>query len=405
MPNIVQIEGENGLVLTNLIDGKVIELNETERDALLAVQFGNEKVENSLEIIKKLVDQKWIIESDFYCDREDPHSHNFLFNEVSISQFHLQRAIIEISTTCSLKCKFCDPQSTKVEVSCFCKCWPLEVKEFDYTNLIEQLNLLGIHEIIIFGGDPFNDNETKHRLYKLLDEVMKVNPSIRVGIMTNGCYLTEQEIQKLKTYYNLYIHLQLVGTNKDEYDIITKKGSAFLKLQDNIRILKENGIPVMASVLICNAEMLDHVNENMEELDIKFVTKYLFNKKWMDSAVLRNPSNRKKKIDFLSYQISKKLNTCLYGQIFVSGDQKIYPCPFLRDFEWGNLRENSIQEILHKGEYKKFWYMSKEKIDPCVHCKYRLHCFDCRALEYSVNGKLREEYCNCGSFVNLQINR
>ncbi|WP_054743912.1 SPASM domain-containing protein [Cellulosilyticum ruminicola] len=144
--------------------------------------------------------------------------------------------------------------------------------------------------------------------------------------------------------------------------------------------------------LLISDPMMDEKMDEIKSLNVPIVKKFIYNIPVLSKEILNDYNQRIQKTDYLTYQVRKNVNSCLYGQIFIAANQEIYPCPYLRDFKLGDLHNDTISSILHKGEYRKFWYMAKSKIKPCNDCKHNVQCFDCRAIEYSVEKKIDSEY-------------
>ena len=166
---------------------------------------------------------------------------------------------------------------------------------------------------------------------------------------------------------------------------------AYSQIVNNVKKIVEYDFPVMGTMLVSNSKMID----STIDLKIPITKRYLFDEEYTDINLLKNYSERLMKIDYVSYQYARRVNSCLYGIIFISSNQKVYPCPGMRAFELGDLHKESLAEVLHKGDFLEYWYLTKEKVTPCKNCKYRMQCFDCLALEFSKTGNINEVYyCN-----------
>jgi radical SAM protein with 4Fe4S-binding SPASM domain len=85
---------------------------------------------------------------------------------------------------------------------------------------------------------------------------------------------------------------------------------------------------------------------------------------------------------------------CLSGTLAITAEGFALPCPLLRNFVVGSVRELSLKQILRKRRLKKFWKLKKEDIDGCKLCPFNSTCHDCRALEYYASGDIMGlEYC------------
>jgi SPASM domain peptide maturase of grasp-with-spasm system len=79
-----------------------------------------------------------------------------------------------------------------------------------------------------------------------------------------------------------------------------------------------------------------------------------------------------------NYLIGKTHNTCLYKKIAVDVNGNIKNCPSMTE-HFGNIETCSLAEALEKEGIKKYWDITKEQINVCKDCEFRLVCTDCRA--------------------------
>lgn len=73
-------------------------------------------------------------------------------------------------------------------------------------------------------------------------------------------------------------------------------------------------------------------------------------------------------------------NPCWKGKITVSDDGSVLPCVFARGRIAGNVRNQSLTEIINSGNMDRFWGMSKDRVRICRDCEFRYACPDCRPL-------------------------
>jgi len=138
----------------------------------------------------------------------------------------------------------------------------------------------------------------------------------------------------------------------------------------------------------------------LQTLNIHIGIKYIFDESYTIKEILFNPEDRMIKNDYFSYQVLENTNCCLFSQIFISSELKIYPCPYLRDFILGDITNGSkdLYKVFREDKYREFWFLCKSKISGCELCKYRLQCLDCRAVEFTVTKDLyKEYYCKIAS--------
>ncbi|ASJ13464.1 SPASM domain-containing protein [Thermococcus thioreducens] len=109
-----------------------------------------------------------------------------------------------------------------------------------------------------------------------------------------------------------------------------------------------------------------------------------------------------RKLDFNVIEVKRILNPtveryhdCLAGTMAVTADGYALPCPLLRNYVVGDLKELGIKKVLRKRRIKAFWKMTKDEIGACSACPFRYICHDCRALEYQATSEIDGlEYCH-----------
>lgn len=71
-------------------------------------------------------------------------------------------------------------------------------------------------------------------------------------------------------------------------------------------------------------------------------------------------------------------NTCLNRKISIDAAGNIKNCPSMKE-SFGNIRDTTLAEALHKPGFKKYWNITKDQISICKDCEFRYVCTDCRA--------------------------
>jgi uncharacterized protein len=98
-----------------------------------------------------------------------------------------------------------------------------------------------------------------------------------------------------------------------------------------------------------------------------------------------------KKISEAQYMQNRLYNSCWGKKIAVTSDGNIRPCIY-SNILLGNLGDN-ISDILEKA--KKYWYITKDKVDKCKDCELKYVCFDCREIASRAKNELyaMNPYC------------
>jgi len=72
-------------------------------------------------------------------------------------------------------------------------------------------------------------------------------------------------------------------------------------------------------------------------------------------------------------------NSCLHKKISIDKDGNIKNCPAMPQ-SFGNIKNIPLEKGLNHRDLKKYWNLSKDKIQICKDCEFRYICTDCRAF-------------------------
>lgn len=82
-------------------------------------------------------------------------------------------------------------------------------------------------------------------------------------------------------------------------------------------------------------------------------------------------------------------NSCLHKKIAIDVKGNIKNCPSMSQ-NFGNIKETSIEKALQHHDFKKYWNLTKDKIEICKDCEFRYICTDCRAFTERQNSNIEE---------------
>lgn len=88
-------------------------------------------------------------------------------------------------------------------------------------------------------------------------------------------------------------------------------------------------------------------------------------------------------LKYFSTNITKVLeainhNSCLHKKIAIDLKGNIRNCPSMSE-SFGNIKDTTLEEALNKPGFKKYWDITKDRIEVCKDCEFRYICTDCRA--------------------------
>lgn len=257
-------------------------------------------------------------------------------------------------------------------------------------GIYDQMVDMGVHEVLIGGGEPFIDNT----LIDFLKEGAKRH--INQKVFTNGLLLNDELINEIKNLPLGYISVSMDGACDDSYylvrgvrrfsDIIdackaltqkvkypvviqvTATRANFGEIKEYLRLASEIGIAKLKirplkpggtilkhSELVLSAEeYLTFIRTAQEEWNEKYKNKFILDYSWGNARLLFD-ENETKKILVENVPQPHTGYGCLAGKIsmFVDPFGKVFPCVFLGSYlpltKYEDVRLHSLQDIWTNG--------------------------------------------------------
>jgi len=98
---------------------------------------------------------------------------------------------------------------------------------------------------------------------------------------------------------------------------------------------------------------------------------------------------------------SQEFNTCLNRKISIDVEGNIKNCPSMSQ-SFGKIGNVTLEEVLEKPEFKKYWNVNKDQIEVCKDCEFRHICTDCRAfIEEPENQYSKPLKCGYDPYTNV----
>lgn len=91
-------------------------------------------------------------------------------------------------------------------------------------------------------------------------------------------------------------------------------------------------------------------------------------------------------------QVSKQ---SWWDKIAITPDGQAIPCIMAREEICGNIKKQSLKQIVQGIDLQKLRKLSKDNINVCQDCEYRYVCLDCRPLAREETGNLYARGNNC----------
>jgi radical SAM protein with 4Fe4S-binding SPASM domain len=285
----------------------------------------------------------------------------------------------------------------------------------EWRQLLEEAAALGCRNIQFIGGEPFLFGDRLFDLAKYATELGYDD----ISVFSNLTILKDEWIDKLLEY-KMNIACSLYAKRPEVHDRITTRPGSFERTMNNVHRLKERGIQARFSVTVMKHNQ-DYVAETMDFLREMGITKPGFD--------LVRPAGRGNDEELIPDKLSKKKayrtralfmqtdrdtfirryngNSCWQGKATISSTGDTYPCIMQRAESGGNVRQQSLWEII-QGGLRKYWDLSYDKIKVCQDCEYRYACHDCRPITYGPTGELTAKSVHCsydpyqGEFVDIR---
>jgi len=328
--------------------------------------------------------------------------------------------IWELTHACNLKCKHCFSQSGRPEKN--------ELTTQEIKNAIDSFSESKVFFINFTGGEPMMRGD----LFDILQHA--TTKKISIDLSTNGLLIGQNTIDQLKETNVFQVQVSIDGL-EETHDNLRGPG-AFQHALRSIELLRNNDLQVVVSATINKtnikqaSDIIDFTanvgasifkitlfapigrgGHNKDELslsqeDVRYLATIMATKQdeYGDRLTLHNdncfPWLLQNSPLYDSNELQTKNVCCAAGtsSLFITASGDFVPCPFLRDFVIGNLRDCKFQGIWESDLLNIFRNLTpndyKGKCNKCVYLGYK--CFGgCRAAAFMKSGDLYGEdpYC------------
>ena len=378
--NIAYVKGAARGAIYNFDDGKVYSINE-DGCKIIEQYIFNQKVKNPyLEDLEKLL----LISNDFL-----PKEYEFQKVEKELNFVWL-----ELTEACNLRCIHCYDGDEHMAHSS-------EQMSFEqWKTILNQLKNLDCKKIEFIGGEP----TVYPRFFDLLKYAVSID--LKAEIYSNLLLFTKDLVNYIKAH-NITVHFSIYGSKAKIHDPITGKAGSFKKTIYWAKELIKNGVKVIPAITIMRKNQDDYENimNLLKSLHIDLRLIAVDTPRATDKRTVENiiPNSNAKYISFRAgpnFSITKSYfdranytNTCLFGKFSIQPNGNVSPCEFARNIVYGNLKSESVKEILQSEVLNRFWFLDFSKIEKCSCCEYRFACKDCRMI--TINEDLYAKNIRC----------
>ncbi len=268
----------------------------------------------------------------------------------------------------------------------------------EWKNVLKQCVDAGCEHVQFIGGEP--------TLYKdLADLIYFANglPLKQISLFSNLFCLTN-EVMAAITDCNVVVNFSIYGSTAEVHDRITGIKGSFDNLILKISALKALGIATRANIVLMqeNKDEAPLIDELLRSMDVDSIRYDAIRKVYGGTQNLHffnNSMYEMHKPNFFAkkqvFDMNQHVNSCWYGKMAICSDGTVFPCEFERNITYGNIREQSIIDVLNSDELSKNWYFDFSEITDCKDCEYRFACKDCRPIAYAEKGRLTDKNSRC----------
>ncbi len=334
----------------------------------------------------------------------------------------LDTLYLHLTRDCTLRCKYCYVEGGRRLEN--------ELTTPEIKNAIDQAKVLNTTQLMvaITGGEPM-----MHPDFLEIAEYIQ-SKGCQMVLATNGTLVTKENAPLLKKYfYNIQVSLD---GPPEVHDSMRGKGS-YQNAVEAMHILKDAGCSVMISAVVSkhNLDSVFHVVDIAAELGTQLIKTGIFlpfgkgaDEKAMALTEQEFVSFWQKMQDSMKEKLSKgkevlvvnDINNVSFlqsiyegqyscgaaiGALSIDSDGSVYPCQsaHLPEFNMGNIREKSLEDIWKNSEVGKLWCnLSIDRIEDCAQCIWRKYCGGgCRMQAYAFSGRLDKSVMFCGFFKDF----
>lgn len=335
--------------------------------------------------------------------------------ELETKNNKIEHFIFSITNQCNLRCSSCyNSYENEIEN---------ELSIDEIKKMVDEVLPFLNYGFSISGGEPFCKKE---KLFELLKYLSQKKSNKKIGIVTNGTLITENDAKKLSNIENLTVQVSLDGITSDSHEFNRGEGT-FEKTITAISYLKKYNVNVLLGVLLTEKS----INEIKQILDyalklniqnVRFIEMFwtglsrdknmsrpLTNKLIPIYKDLLKENKEYKKLlqkDVVKILLDSLKNptkrTCceIKGKsIYIDSDGSVYPCNLLtiESFKYGNIKNNHFSDILKLSTSKnKICKLSVDNFYQCKSCDFKYFCGGgCRGVAYQAYGNINAPLPNC----------
>lgn len=284
-------------------------------------------------------------------------------------------------------------------------------------EILDKLWELGIHNLVISGGEPFLRNDLKEICQYASEK------GIIVDVISNGTQPIDKYIPVLPYISKLNISID----GYDENTFFIRDQGIMTKVLQNIKILaNKTKVHLIITLHNKNIDFMKKYKDLATDLSVTFNFSLLtaaednedFKDYILDDADLRkiqayiNKENIPLTDTIMDNSGLVCRNRCGVGKslISIAADGTVYPCHMLHipELAMGNVLQNNLRDIVF-SQSNEFLSFDVDDLNECQKCYYRYFCGGgCRARSYLKYHTIKRKCDLCETnynFIEENINK
>lgn len=312
--------------------------------------------------------------------------------------------VVELTQQCNEKCLHCyipignKQTSTNLELKFIIKA-------------INEFKELGGEKIILTGGEIFLFNN----LLPVIGYINSLN--LDIILFSNLTMLTRRTIEFFKEKKVKLVQTSLYGASPQQHDQITQIRGSFERTLFSLTELNKNNVKTRVVIVLMKQnyrelpKMIEIVKTTGAEIGIETVVSSCYDQskenlecrlsqaeliealtllKEADPELFRETVKVRSKDEFFENPVEYLTNPICDGgkeTLYLTSEGEISPCPQLRGFTFGNIKDTSISNALKSEECLKIINKNGKDLTDCHRCDAFDYCKWCIGLNYTETGE------------------
>ncbi|MDE1463975.1 radical SAM/SPASM domain-containing protein [Spartinivicinus poritis] len=285
---------------------------------------------------------------------------------------------LELTKSCNLTCSHCYAESGPTVNR------TNELSTSEWISVVEEVLSYGVNVLTFIGGEPTIRLDLAETLAKLVRET---NPKIKLRMFSN--FSIPSRMQALRSFveaYDVEIGTAIYGINAKQHDEMTGVTGSFARTMNAIEMMRTGGVDVFVGMYV-DLSAPAYKKECIEWLRSIGIKRYeVIAPSQVGRGVIKlwkmkkSKNSNKKIFSFTERNFNNAGvgHNCFLDHFAIKPNGDVSPCIMMRNYNYGNIKDTSINRILKTALYEKISSLSKDNIEGCSECEFRYACFDCR---------------------------